>query len=530
MNPLTDKMKGKMTIVEEDDSPLILDDVELQNNTLDTVLVARVLTTKSVFLSTFQKQMKDHWNGRFQTTITEKPPDLFVLSFGCEGDKQRVLLKEPYHFQNHHIVLYTPSVLQKVTSDDLIFSPFWVQCYRLPFLSKSKTLAKALGNIIGEFLEVHEDSLEEGWGPFLRFRVKLNVTKPLLRGRNIQLRQTRDKFWVDFRYERLPEWCMECGRLGHPFQKCMIWMEKIDNGIEPELPYGPELKGAALPTSGYDRYRTDFSKGNAWPLLTRLARNSITSAVPAITRRPLPQPCPLLQGESSEDQQRTNNLTASVQSRVSTMGSNMNITATVTSQYPISHEKPATTAMLSSSLVNSTPATTVKFTPALLNGLVNKQSDVNFNNVGSSPTVLPTTNHAIDSVDVDDLSNIFIPDIGTIATYPPNPTLTHAPHHCNSNQALKISTNVATDAVVCSSVRQSMDKENASPNRFFKRQSDNISLRKTLKRCRGPTQAMYSPNLSTREDTNLNVSEQLEDQTGFMDNTAEADSQPRSQP
>uniref|UniRef100_A0A803PLR3 Zinc knuckle CX2CX4HX4C domain-containing protein n=1 Tax=Cannabis sativa TaxID=3483 RepID=A0A803PLR3_CANSA len=169
-----------------------------------------------------------------------------------------------------------------------------------PFLSKTRALAKALADILSEFLKVFTDSLSERWGPFLRIRVKLDVTKPLRRGRNIKLQQIKDKFWVDFRYERLPEWCMECGCLGHPYQKCAIFMELMENGIEPELAYGPELKGAALPTSAYDQYRTNFSKGNAWPLLTRLERNTLNNTIPSLQLRNQPQPKKLMFGEASD--------------------------------------------------------------------------------------------------------------------------------------------------------------------------------------------------------------------------------------
>uniref|UniRef100_A0A803QGT1 CCHC-type domain-containing protein n=1 Tax=Cannabis sativa TaxID=3483 RepID=A0A803QGT1_CANSA len=268
----------------------------------DYSLFARVITSKKVWLSTFQRQMADHWNGLFKVNIKEHFSGLFILCFGCEGDRLRALDKEPWHFQNHHIVLYPPTAMQNVSPESMVFSPFWVQAYRLPFLSKSRLLAKSLGNLLGECVTVHEDSLNEGWGPFLRFKVRLDITKPLLRGKMISLPKVRDEFWVEFRYERLPEYCMECGVIGHLYQKCPQFLENLDNDIEPELAYGPMLNGSPLPSSSYDRYRSDFSKGNAWPLLTRLARSSLTATIPRINNRPTAHPQPLLVGEGSNTQ------------------------------------------------------------------------------------------------------------------------------------------------------------------------------------------------------------------------------------
>uniref|UniRef100_A0A803Q5N3 Reverse transcriptase domain-containing protein n=1 Tax=Cannabis sativa TaxID=3483 RepID=A0A803Q5N3_CANSA len=83
------------------------------------------------------------------------------------------------------------------------------------------------------------------------------------------------------------------------FERSVAFMERMDSNNDDDFQYGPWMKGSKLPTSGYDRYRTDFSKANAWPLLTRLARKSISSSLPTTQTRGQPQPRVLLHGESS---------------------------------------------------------------------------------------------------------------------------------------------------------------------------------------------------------------------------------------
>uniref|UniRef100_A0A803QC75 Reverse transcriptase domain-containing protein n=1 Tax=Cannabis sativa TaxID=3483 RepID=A0A803QC75_CANSA len=305
MEPLSTDLNSTLSLTEEESSIVNLPDFPSHQPTSRSphVLLARVLTGNTIYKPHFYEQMSSHWKGRFPAIITDYNSDIFHISFGCEGDKRRVLNKEPWHFQNHLIILYTPGVLQNVTKEDMIFTSFWVQIYRLPFLSKTKALAEALGNIIGEFIEVFEDSTNEGWGPFLRVRVKLSVAKPLPRGQMIKLPKVKDEFWIDYRYERIPEFCFECGCLGHPFEQCIAFMERIDSGNDDDLPYGPWLKGARLPANNYDRYRTDFSKGNVWPLTTRLARRALTATLPTLSSRSSPAPAFLFEGESSTPMQ-----------------------------------------------------------------------------------------------------------------------------------------------------------------------------------------------------------------------------------
>uniref|UniRef100_A0A803QG61 Zinc knuckle CX2CX4HX4C domain-containing protein n=1 Tax=Cannabis sativa TaxID=3483 RepID=A0A803QG61_CANSA len=136
------------------------------------------------------------------------------------------------------------SLLARVLSTQNIYKP--------SFINQMFGLWQALGNVIGEFMEVFDDSTNEGWGPFLRVRVKLCDTKPLLRGQMIQLPKIEDEFWVNFRYKRLLEFCFECGQIGHTFECCVIFIERMDNGNDDDFQYGPWMKGAKLPTNDYD--------------------------------------------------------------------------------------------------------------------------------------------------------------------------------------------------------------------------------------------------------------------------------------
>uniref|UniRef100_A0A803PCF5 DUF4283 domain-containing protein n=1 Tax=Cannabis sativa TaxID=3483 RepID=A0A803PCF5_CANSA len=318
MDPLLSSIDLNLNLTEEESSVFLLhEDVIPSSPMPNHTLLARVITQNHVHKPTFIDQMSNHWNGRFPVTITEYREEYFKVTFGCERDRFRVMNKEPWHFQNHLVVFCTPDALQNAIANTFNTTSFWVQVYRLPFLSNSKLLANALGDIIGEFVNVHEESLDEGCDPFFRIQVKLLVDKPLLRG-----------------------------KIGHTFEKCAAFMERMDNGNDDDMLYGPWMNGARLPTTDYNKYRTDFSKSNAWPFVTRFACKGIVSSIPKLGSNSHPQPPPLFRGESCTaptptPRNNAGNVSTSTQSRPATLLP-INTLNTSTSQPNHSHQTTST--------------------------------------------------------------------------------------------------------------------------------------------------------------------------------------------
>ena len=78
---------------------------------------------------------------------------------------------------------------------------------------------KDIGSKLGRVIEVDKRSMQANREKFLRVRVDLPIEKPLRRGGYITNAEG-DRVWVTFKYERLPTFCYDCGKLGHDGKHC----------------------------------------------------------------------------------------------------------------------------------------------------------------------------------------------------------------------------------------------------------------------------------------------------------------------
>ncbi|KAK9220854.1 hypothetical protein WN944_009278 [Citrus x changshan-huyou] len=123
-------------------------------------------------------------------------------------------------------------------------------------------MAAELGKVIGKVKEVETDAAGECFGQFLRLRISVDITKPLKK--IIELEQEEeyaDDIPMRVMYERLPDFCFCCGRIGHQYRECVYYKSQSKD----ELAYGPWLKANTVAEKlkqgrGRDRWTAESSR------------------------------------------------------------------------------------------------------------------------------------------------------------------------------------------------------------------------------------------------------------------------------
>jgi hypothetical protein len=163
--------------------------------------------------------------------------NLFLLDFENEGDKCRVLEGRPWLFEDNLFSVENFDGLSTLSEIDFEKAIFWVQMFNLLLACMSKEVGFQIGTTMGVAEEVDTDVDGVEWGKYLRVRIKLDLTKPLARGRMINL--LGKKVMIAFQYEKLPRYCLDCGKIWHGVEECTF--KKEGRKLEFRKQYGTWL-------------------------------------------------------------------------------------------------------------------------------------------------------------------------------------------------------------------------------------------------------------------------------------------------
>ena len=211
-----------LSITEEEGEIVGIDDETLQEGEkeVQSGILGKVLTKRPIRKTSFRGAIARLWKVEGGFTMRELENDVFLFLFNDEKERRRILDMEPWVFDKHLIVL------KEVNGDDVpnwgdwCYTPFWVQAHNLPMRCIGEKIGMMIGEATGVALRVWKDKEGKCSGSFLRIRVLVDVSKPIRRVVPVRLGSSGVVHWAELKFERIPDFCFVCGRIGHIVSEC----------------------------------------------------------------------------------------------------------------------------------------------------------------------------------------------------------------------------------------------------------------------------------------------------------------------
>lgn len=242
LEELLDEWKYFTLREEELEANILLDAEEIKeiNDDVDQCLVGKLLSNRNISAIAIKNALVGAWKTRetFNTETVGK--NMFLFKFKSQDDRNWVMKSGPWFFDKSLLVLEAPLANQKTTDIEFKKTAFWIRLINLPMGYRKASIAEKIGNSIGEFIEADCERGDLNWGNSIRIRVKLDISRPLLRGFMLRTTGIEGKTWVSVRYERLPEFCYICGRIGHVAKDCKC--EGTNNQQRQNFEFGTWLR------------------------------------------------------------------------------------------------------------------------------------------------------------------------------------------------------------------------------------------------------------------------------------------------
>lgn len=183
-------------------------------------LIGKVFSSKAVNRDIFRTHMPRILQAQKQIEIEAAGDNIFIFEFKSPIDRRRALFDGPWHFFKNLVLFQEPSGFQNAS--EVLFDEFslWVQLHNLPVAFMHPNILRRLGEQIGKVEEV--DVGEGGCylGRFARIRVTRKLSLPLQKCLWVSTEEATDDIIIILVYEKLPDFCFACGRIGHVLRDC----------------------------------------------------------------------------------------------------------------------------------------------------------------------------------------------------------------------------------------------------------------------------------------------------------------------
>lgn len=234
---LSDKECSEI-IVETEESEKGLQDCRLS-------LCGKVVGEKSANVTGVKNVANQLWGYPKKMEVVEIGRNLFQFNFVDMEELIKVMDRRPYLIDNQILNLrrWEAGIDKKLNAFNL--APLWVQIWGLPVHCITKEIGKKIGSVFESVLEVVIPTGGSKEGRHVKILCELDTTQPLLRGTTVKIEGCVQ--WVEFRYERAPDFCYKCGIIGHGEKGCNAVPDELLGGRHKQ--YGTWMRVQGLKAS-----------------------------------------------------------------------------------------------------------------------------------------------------------------------------------------------------------------------------------------------------------------------------------------